>query len=229
MMRRINLEKTLNTRDLGGYPTASGAYTAYNRFWRSDIPYYLSDRDIELLREKDITTVVDLRSLMEVEETPCHLSKVPGFSYHHCPQVTKMPESEEDVHRGYIEIVDDFSLFYPVMKAFADAPGGALFHCTAGKDRTGTTAALLLLLAGVAEADIIADYQITRTYIQPALEKMLDSEISYPAWAGSSKPEYMEAFLKRFIEKYHSVEEYLALIGLSAAEIDTIKGKLLGR
>ncbi len=61
------LETTENTRELGGINTIDGRVTKPNVFWRSDVQYYPSQRDKEILISKDITTILDIRTLKEVE------------------------------------------------------------------------------------------------------------------------------------------------------------------
>lgn len=61
-MRRFMLSNTINTRDLGGYPTVEGNMTAYGKFIRSDVPFVVSDQDIVILLNNNITTVIDMRN-----------------------------------------------------------------------------------------------------------------------------------------------------------------------
>ena len=82
MLRRIPLGKMNNLRDLGGYPAGDGV-TVWERFLRGDNPAGLSEQDIQWLRERDITTIVDLRSGEELARQPDQLRGQPGFLYHH--------------------------------------------------------------------------------------------------------------------------------------------------
>jgi len=103
---------------------------------------------------------------------------------------------------------------------------GVLFHCAVGKDRTGIVAALLLSLAGVSPPDIIADYQVSGTYIKVLVERFRKEDPTIPSWAGLSKAEHMESFLQLFFSQYPSVELYLKEIGLSDDQISAIRDKL---
>ena len=138
MLRRIPLGKMNNLRDLGGYPAGDGV-TVWERFLRGDNPAGLSEQDIQWLRERDITTIVDLRSGEELARQPDQLRGQPGFLYHHCPLVgiEKLPNLEADIGRAYFEAMDRLTCVGRAMRILAAAPGGVLFHCTAGKDRTG--------------------------------------------------------------------------------------------
>ena len=68
------------------------------------------------------------------------------------------------------------------MKVIANTDGGVIFHCTAGKDRTGIVAALMLLLAGVVEEDIMADYMTTYAYIYKGIRIMHEEDPDLPAF-----------------------------------------------
>ena len=181
MLRRIPLGKMNNLRDLGGYPAGDGV-TVWERFLRGDNPTGLSEQDIQWLRERDITTIVDLRSGEELARQPDQLRGQPGFLYHHCPLVgiEKLPNLEADIGRAHFEAMDRLTCVGRAMRILAAAPGGVLFHCTAGKDRTGILAMLLLSLAGVAREDILADYQISETYLAEIIQ-LIQLRVRVPA------------------------------------------------
>ena len=171
MLRRIPLGKMNNLRDLGGYPAGDGV-TVWERFLRGDNPAGLSEQDIQWLRERDITTIVDLRSGEELARQPDQLRGQPGFLYHHCPLVgiEKLPNLEADIGRAYFEAMDRLTCGGRAMRILAAAPGGVLFHCTAGKDRTGILAMLLLSLAiGVVLARTLLQGKRTRWQQSPFL------------------------------------------------------------
>lgn len=186
MLRRIPLGKMNNLRDLGGYPAGDGV-TVWERFLRGDNPAGLSEQDIQWLRERDITTIVDLRSGEELARQPDQLRGQPGFLYHHCPLVgiEKLPNLEADIGRAYFEAMDRLTCVGRAMRILAAAPGGVLFHCTAGKDRTGILAMLLLSLAGVAREDILADYQISETYLAEIIQLI---QLRVPDLGGLRRP-----------------------------------------
>ena len=104
-----------------------------------------------------ITTVVGLRSAEEIERKPDPLAQEPGIRYLHCPLAGdgRVPAPDE-VPLSYMEMADGTGQMAGALRAIAEAPQAVLFHCTAGKDRTGVVAALLLWLAGVSEEDIAA-------------------------------------------------------------------------
>lgn len=228
-MRRLMLSKTMNTRDLGGYPTINGKTTCYRKFVRSDVPFEVSSEDIEMLLSNNINTVIDLRNDDEVLRKPCALKNNDRFEYYHYKIYGdgRIPTSEKDVPISYFEMIDDKNLMLPIMKTLSSAKDGVLYHCTAGKDRTGVISALLLSLAGVPKVDILADYQISHAYLDVMLREFCRNNIDIPAYIITPKIGYMEAFLDLFYQKYHSVEEYLLCIGLDNNDILHLKQKLI--
>ena len=217
MKRRMALGKMLNLRDLGGYPTADGRTTRWGVLLRGDNPMGLTDADARLLLERNITTVIDLRSQEEARH--CHF----------IPMSTgeKLPNEEELIGLGYFRTLERKDTIRSVLETIADAPGGVLFHCMAGKDRTGCIAALLLTLAGVDRLDILADYQVSQTYIRPVIRWMQETRADLPAYVGLSKPEYLEDCLERLEGAYGSVLDYLRAIGLTQPVLERLKSKLL--
>ncbi|GFP75409.1 tyrosine-protein phosphatase [Clostridium fungisolvens] len=229
-MRRFLLSCTLNTRDLGGYPIDHGRATAYKAFVRSDVPHKLSDEDIQLLLSNNITTIVDLRSDDEAQSKPCALKDHNDFQYYHSKIHGDgyLPASVEEVPISYFEMVDEQNTILNTMRLFSKAKGGVLYHCTAGKDRTGVISALLLLLAGVSKTDILADYHISQVYLNSMLQQYCKSNNNVDINIITPKMEHMEKFLDMFLEKYNSVEEYFSKIGLEDNEVMQLKEKLIG-
>lgn len=229
MQRRIVLGKMLNLRDLGGYPAAGGQTTQWGRLLRGDNPMGLTDTDTAWLLEHGFTTVIDLRSPAERDHLPDELANCPGFTYHFIPMSggEKLPNEEEYIGQGYFRTLERKEMVRSVLETIAAAPGGVLFHCMAGKDRTGCIAALLLTLAGVDRLDILADYQVSEVYIRPVIQWMKQTRSNLPAYVGSSKPEYLEDCLDRLEERYGAVLGYLHAIGLTQPVLNRLKRKLL--
>ena len=102
-----------------------------------------------------------------------------------------------------------------------------LFHCTAGKDRTGLFAALLLSLAGVSRADILADYQVSETYLADIIQRIRRVVPDLAPFAGASRSDYLDGCLDLLEEAYGSAEGYLRTIGVTGAELNALLKKLL--
>lgn len=217
-------------RDLGGYPAAGGKYTKYHRFVRSNAPVSALDEEAQLLRDLNVTTIVDLRSTPEVEARPNILASLPGFTYYNFPlnDDGAVILTEDDMEKSYFTIVSNQgATLRKIFGAFAAAPAGVLYHCAIGKDRTGVVSALLLLLAGVSKDDVVADYQVTYTYIKKRIDKLVQDYPGTPAFLGMSKPKFILGFIRLMEVHYGSAEECLLQNGVSPEEIAAIRAKLL--
>lgn len=228
-MRHIYLSATLNTRDLGGYPAANGKITKWGVFFRSDAPLSLNETDREWLQKRNIHTAIDLRTKEQISLEPSALSTVEGIAYHHCPFAVgnRDPEFMGDFPNVYTELLSNHDTIKKVFSLFAKAEGSLLFHCAGGKDRTGLIAALLLLVSGVAEVDVLADYQISQTHLLPMLTKMRTDDPTLPPWYGRSDREDMEETLRRLFANYRNAEDFLLHCGVTSEEICRIREKLL--
>lgn len=228
-MRRYPTTTVTNMRDLGGYPTQDGRMTRYHRFIRSDQPAGLTGTELAMLRQAGLTTAIDLRGPGEAAATPSCLDEVEGVESLRIGFDPNdfWPEDDEGVDVLYQGLVDGNPALPEVFRTIAQAPGAVLFHCAAGKDRTGVVAAILLMLAGVADADIVADYQVSATYLAAQLAAMRDIYPDMTAFMGQSKPEYMVRFLDWFHAKYGTAEACLLQAGVTGEEIEAIKAKLL--
>lgn len=228
-MRRILLSSTVNTRDIGGYPAGNKKYTAYKKFFRSDVIEKVSNDDINLLSENNITTIIDLRNDEEVKKRPSAFLNNKAFHYYHCKIYGdgRIPDKSEDVAPSYFEMVEEEKSMLKIMRVMANAEGSVLYHCTAGKDRTGVVSALLLSLAGASDADILADYIISQAYYYPMIQKYYKENPEIPIEILTPRIEYMIGFLDLFYKNYHSAEEYLSKIGLTNLEISNLKKKLI--
>lgn len=230
--RLISLDKMTNTRDLGGYETRQGTYTKAHHYIRASSPANASDEDLEKLYEYGIRAVIDLRSDFERKNQPNRFKgykdiEVYEVSLFHGDNINIVPEEVKnykdlggfyiyalEAMKDRIKKVFDIFLKYPYETV--------LFHCSAGKDRTGIIAGLLLELAGCHDYDIVKDYSESyeNNYaMNEALKQMMEK--------GSeeylrSSPRYMMVMLDYLREHYGSAKEYLLDIGLKIEEIDEI-------
>jgi len=222
------LESTLNTSDLGGYGTADGKCTCCNVLLRSDEQKYLSERDAAFLLDRNITTIIDMRDRKAVKKAPSPFDGMDSFFYYNVPieEGSNMPESVDAVPASYMKIAGAVNI-NQVFKRIAHAPAGVLFHCAAGKDRTGVVSAILLLLARVSEEDIIENYMLTKLHNRKrfALARKnfpdIDINIVIP------QEKNMVQFLQLFREKYGSAENYLHFIGILSEEMQMLTDKLI--
>ena len=220
-MRRILLCGMENLRDLGGYPLAgrgSERFTRWGSLYRGDLPKQVTQADRQRLRELGITTVVDLRSKEEIERKPDPLAQELGIRYLHCPLAGdgRVPAPDE-VPLSYMEMADGTGQMAGALQAIAEAPQAVLFHCTAGKDRTGVVAALLLWLAGVSEEDILADYIVSGPYLQQMLRAYCEAHPGAVVCPPQSA--YMSSFLRLFAQRYGTPWRYLEMLGVDAGKL----------
>lgn len=242
--RVLAVPGAMNIRDLGGYRTTAGHITRWRSLLRGDSPHLIMPEGAEALRAAGLSSVVDLRSPDEAAAEPNPLAALATVSYAARPLFDDLaPTLQGVVARAsgdllldlYQEALDGRSgAVADALTAIAKAPPGAvLFHCTAGKDRTGIIAALLLGAAGVDRADIVADYALTGPRIAPLVERLLartrDNGGDPVAHARFLRcdADTMAATLNHIDRRHGSVPGYLADIGMDRAGIDALRGRLL--
>ena len=181
--RLIPIAGSHNIRDLGGWPTPGGE-TAWRRALRADSLHRLDEAGLAALRELGLRVVVDLRRAEELAEAPNPFARgLPGVAYHHVSlfedlDPTRMPEVDAAaplLGLYYLALDQRGPVFVEILRLIArTGEGAALFHCAAGKDRTGMVAAFLLLLAGAEAETVIHDYAATRPRL-PSLLAALEA------------------------------------------------------
>ena len=228
MIYKSLLSCSNNTRELGGFGTADGGITKNNVYWRSDVPEAPTDADIERLLSSDITTVIDMRTDAERQRTPNVLADIDGVEYHHFPitEGSGVPESLEAVPQSYMTIAAAENM-PKVMKVLAEAEKGVIFHCTAGKDRTGVVSAIILMTCGADREDIVRDYVISREYNHKRLEAFLAAHPEVDRNIVLANEKSMNGFIDLFTERFGTAERYFEYIGLSAEYTDMIRNKLV--
>lgn len=190
-----------------------------------------------------VTTVIDLRTASELEGTPSDspfpwaatdAERPDGVRWLHLPLVEDVQRKIDNATTGigrYIEIVNTRQpAFGTVFNAIAEANGPLLFHCFAGKDRTGIVAAMLLELAGVSREHIAADYgetdrQLARQYeiwlgdAAPDKREMIREDLCCPA-------DRILGVLDHIDRRWGGVAGYLEAAGMPAVNLDRV-GSLL--
>jgi len=240
--RRLTLDGAHNVRDIGGYATVDGRQTRWNVLLRADNLHRISAADSALLRDYGLRTVIDLRRPTELAAAPNRLAQTSGIAYHHISLVgervldsapPQLPESLLDI---YLHIVDERQDVVAAALRTLTAPGAfpALVHCTAGKDRTGVLVALLLALAGVPADTIAADYALTAEYLGDAYfadarQRAAAAGFDWTAYQHLliCPPEFMHALLDHLGNRYGSVLDYVRTIGLSEADVTTLRNALV--
>ncbi|HPY84530.1 MAG TPA: tyrosine-protein phosphatase [Ruminococcus flavefaciens] len=229
MERKSLLTCSYNTRELGGMRTADGRATKYGVIWRSDTLSTPTAEDAEKLRELNITTIIDMRTEAECKNNPDGFADMDGFDYHHLPitEGSGVPESLEAVPYSYMDIATADNM-HNVWRTIAEAESGILFHCTAGKDRTGVVSAIILMACGVDEESIVHDYVISREYNKERLASFLAAHPEVDKNIVLANEKSMKGFMRLFNERFGTVDGYFEAIGLTAAHADMIRNKLIG-
>lgn len=229
---RLPLTGTLNTRELGGIPTPNGP-TAWGKFVRSDGLQELTAADIRFLQDYGITRIIDLRSTEELLHQPNPVTE--GIQYFNISlmlanvsDATKQMNTANGFDLGdfYIALLEErdqqLRLIFELM---AENNGATLFHCAAGKDRTGVVAALLLALAGAAFPDIVANYQTTHTFLS-AHTRFQVAQTAVDPKLMRSDTENMARFLDHLALHYGDAASYFRQAGLCEEHLQTLQQKL---
>lgn len=248
-IRTLPLRGARNVRDLGGYSfTAEDGRTGlteYGVFLRGDALGGLRAADCTALAELGLRRVIDVRSTFELRHWPDPYAPEgraarPDVAYIHIPMLDqlnsaglrgKIPQRMSDV---YLDLLDnDAQSLRRVFEAL-DGPGCSLFHCRAGKDRTGVIAMLLLGLAGVDDALIVDDYAATGEYMSASMhaQRVLVAVFlrrRVPRSLFVAQPAEMERTLDHLHERYGTARSYLQEYADCAPELlDRLAARLQG-
>lgn len=244
--RRIEFDGPHNFRDLGGYPTSDGGTTRWGVLFRADRLDQMTPDDLSRFAELGISAVYDLRHDYEREREP---DPIPSI---HVPVMARVLDSGDQPDFSTVVSADHGVRFMHdmqmrllehapdelarVVTAFADASNlPAVFHCTAGKDRTGLVAALVLAAVGVDRETIIDDFALSSRY-RGALEdssgfkSMLERGVAPEAAAAAlgAPPEMMRDVLDEIDVRWGGVDAYLTgPAGIGPATLDALRANLV--
>ena len=222
--RRYPMKGIANFRDLGGYFCKVGV-TKWGVFFRSTSLHKAVKEDLAIMEQVGISRILDLRypqERKEMPDVPVKGAEWLGISLLGTIPVEKLQvnDKEEDTRtliNMYRQIIaSSRTEIRDSVKAMIDAKGPALFHCAAGKDRTGILAMLLLGAVGVSQEDIIADYEISHHYI-----RSFTSDIS------GSHGSNMYKLLNEISEQWGSVAGFLMECGISMDELSLLIEKFV--
>ena len=232
-MRRFNFKQVYNCRELGGYCTPEG-FTKEAVFVRSDNTTHLTEQEIKHLKSYGLSTVIDLRHKPEIADDPDPFEHDPEIDYQNIAVTDYASFTTEDLNEIllsdlYITMSENKVFIQSVFESLAKAKGTVLFHCSAGKDRTGLISALLLKLMGVAQSDIVADYQVSNTYLIDKYKDMEENPSHRYVNLYDSKPETMFVFLNYLEKNYGNIENYFRDKEVSIETLERIKTKFTER
>jgi protein-tyrosine phosphatase len=244
--RLIGLEAVHNFRDLGGYPTAGGRSTKWRTLFRSDGLYRLRGADdMSRVMQLGLKSVIDLRTEREQREQGIFPTDDIEVTFHHLSIVdvtwsdTETPEFDDEVEFlvwGYRDMLEiGSSRFADAMHVLAQTDSlPAVFHCAAGKDRTGVLAALLLSSLGVDDAHICADYGLTQDAMQRTIAwskvhrpELAERYATIPKAYLAADPRAMQIILTELAQQHGSVRNYVREIGVADATVEALGDLLL--
>lgn len=250
--RRIPLEGTVNFRDLGGYQTLDGRSVKWGLVFRSDSLASLTNRDQAFLRQMGIKLVCDFRTLAEANKAPGRFPGDGPEKYLNLPIVygefdsltafERMKKGDiswltkEFVIKGYIKSIDTCAdKWEQVFNHLAKKENRPIvLHCTAGKDRSGICAALILLALGVPEETVINDHGLSNVFLAEVLEQFyerirsfgIDTEKAAPYFTA---PQYcIVSVINHIRNTYGSIVKYLnTRCGITNETLDLLNQELL--
>ena len=247
--KHVKLEGANNFRDLGGITTLNGKRLKMGYIYRSDKLSEITETDLDKLDNLEIKNVIDLRTQPEVSEEPDNIPKNAEITYRHLPigDDSLMGGSEEEMikklkkfkpeqsEKFMVNATANFAIDYKdSYKKLYDQLNNdqmpLVFHCTAGKDRTGVATALLLDILGVSKEIIYDDYLMSNYYRYQGNEEMLEEAALYGIDHKILRPfmevrkKYLDAAYDKIETDYGSVENYFKK-GLGFTEKDIAKWK----
>lgn len=250
--RRVPLDGAMNFRDLGGYRAFDGRSVKWGKVFRSDNLSGLTDRDLKHLKQMNIGQVYDFRSSTEIGNYPDRLPEDGSIEYVHLP--VELGEFNVDsamdlMKKGdvswmtdhfmsdrYLRNVDGFAdTWAAVIDRLTQPEGPALvFHCSAGKDRAGVCAALVLLCLGVPDETIFYDHSLTNTFLADWINSMRDDIQSFGVDTEKIEPyltaprQGIESLLDHIRETYRTVSNYFKVkAGMGDESMALLKQALL--
>jgi protein-tyrosine phosphatase len=236
----MTFDKAMNFRELGGLKGADGRTVKHGCFYRSGmLSRFKSAGELEELQRLGIKVILDFRSRFEAEAEPDPV--LPGAEYHNIcalldengEEMEFSPDDIKHIFESEADMIAECNKMMKIMysemafgnpafkKLFCELEKGnvpVLFHCSAGKDRTGVAAILILLALGADEKTALDDYELTNEYRKEAIEEVLsmhkeeierNPEIKtvYSMMEGVSR-KAGELVIERIKERYGSFEKY---------------------
>ena len=240
--RSLPLAGATNIRDLGGYVGHGGQAVKWRRLFRSDHLAGLTPEDQALLADLGVARAVDFRGQAE---SAAYAYSLPGVQYHPLhiePTVVQRAlelqrtgrqltaqdavDLMQDTYRGFVH--DNAPRFAELFRLLLASDAPTVFHCTAGKDRTGFAAALILLTLGVPRDVVMHDYLLTNALYQrpPGMGSHAPEEVLRVLWR--VQEEFLDAALHMVDNDFGGLQTYLVdVLGVDAAAQKELAGRYL--
>ncbi len=237
-----------NFRDLGGYRLGDGRTIRFGKLFRADGLYRATDRDVDTFDALGLRTVIDLRSSGELADNGAFPVAKHPVAFHHLPILDVTWAEEErptflDDERGTIDFLlwayremlerggDRVAQALQVLALPESMP--AVFHCAAGKDRTGVLAAVLLGALGVDDEVIVRDYALTlagmermRAWVEEHHPEMKARMGETPAFMLAAHPQAMRELLAGLRDEHGSIRGFAAGLGVGPAALGELADQL---
>jgi hypothetical protein len=220
--RALLLDGSYNVRDLGGLPSTDGGVVRAGLVFRGDYPAFADDGSGGVAHVLRLRAVVDLRRGSEAA-VECVRWADHAVTYHRFPIVARNETSWTARYPAYLAC-GPRSVVDAVRAVLDPASHPVLFHCAAGKDRTGVVAALVLSVLGVSEDDIVDDYMLSDAAVEPVLSRLARCELYRRMLAGTTaeaqRPhaDAMRSFLSG-LARSGGAARWLVAHGLTDSEI----------
>lgn len=231
----LHFQNALNVRELGGYQNKSGQVLKKGKLLRGGDISGLSEQEVQELIQYGIKACIDLRIGKEkIKPHPFYSND--SLIYYRIPIEGKLDSTSAPgdlLYQLYVGILEQESIaVVRALKLIANEPEGLIFHCTAGKDRTGILAMFVLSICDVCEEQIIADYATSAKNNEPAakrqMEQLKESGLtSMSLEIFHSDPETMSRTLEYLKQNYQDPVSYLLQKGLSELDLEAIRAKMI--
>jgi protein-tyrosine phosphatase len=242
--RIVPLVGASNFRDLGGYPIVDGGFTRWGSLYRSDALHELTEPDIKVLRDIGLKTILDLRMEAEVSKSGRGRLGSEPARYHHLSVIDEdggesrgIPApTDDDLSNRYMWYLDiGRGSVVQALNILSDSANYPLvFHCAAGKDRTGVLAALVLDIVGVERGVIVEDYVLTASRMQFVLERILRTlgeerrVEDLPPNALTVQASTMEGFLESLDRQYGGARQWALAAGVPSDSLHSLSVSMRG-
>ncbi len=244
LVRILPWKACINVHELGGYPVLGGGHTRWRALVRSDNFSRLKRDGQRAVLEYGIRTIIDLRFADELVSSPNPFEKhwAGGPDYLNIPMdedvdlvwPTELGPAEAmcQMYRLYLE--KNRKHIAGVLSAIAHAqPGGVVYHCHAGKDRTGIITAMVMGAIGVPDDVIAMDYAMSYDLLRPMREKDLthpgltEEKREYLRVLHTALPETILGMMKYVKEQYGGVTGYLATTPFPMTDLELLRQRLV--
>jgi len=238
--RPVPLVGASNVRDLGGWPAAGGR-VRFGRVYRAAALSALTAADADRMAALGVRTVCDLRGTAERAAGPTRLD---GASIHSLPIEPSVGASLRDIlatreatgedvlalmHQAYTAYALDWAHRYRAMfDLLLREDGALLFHCSAGKDRTGFGAALILTVLGTPRAAVMQDYLASNRLWRGEADIAAGLPPDIAAKLLLVHSELLDAAFAAIEDAYGGFDRYAELqLGLDAAGRESLRERLV--